>query len=33
MATTNTAVSCGHRDVDLQDEARRYRLAVEAIGL
>jgi len=33
MATTNTAVSCGDRDVDLQDEARRYRLAVEAIGL
>jgi uncharacterized protein (TIGR02569 family) len=33
MATTNTAASCGHCDVDLDDEARRYRLAVEAIGL
>ncbi|MFL6132898.1 MAG: TIGR02569 family protein [Nocardioidaceae bacterium] len=33
MATTNTAVTCGQRDIDVQDEARRYRLAAEAIGL
>jgi uncharacterized protein (TIGR02569 family) len=33
MATTNERVACGADGPDLQDEARRYGLATQAIGL